>query len=139
MENAKITSIEELKQYVGGKVVQLPDFADGQPFFAKLRRPSILALAKEGKIPNTLLTSVNELFSGSNPVKKQKINGEQDQLKEMFAIFDLLCEASFVEPKYEELKAANIELTDQQYTFIFNYTQNGVAALDSFRKEQTSN
>lgn len=138
MENEKIemiTSVEELTKYCAGQVIRLPDFAEGQPFYAKLRRPSILALAKAGKIPNTLLTSVNELFTGSNPVRKQKANGEQDQLKEMFEIFDLLCNAAFVEPKYADLKAAGVELTDQQYTFIFNYTQNGVAVLDSFRKE----
>ena len=46
-----------------------------------------------------------------------------------------MCEASFVEPTYKELKAAGVELTDEQYMFIFGYSQNGVADLESFRSK----
>ena len=49
---------------------------------------------------------------------------------------DKLCEATFVEPSYNEMKEAGIKLTDEQLIFIFDYSQNGVKALDSFREEQ---
>lgn len=125
----KITSIEELNGYKNGEIVQLPDFAEGQPFYARLRRPSLLVLAKKGKIPNTLLTTATELFTGKS---NNKINDET--LKNMFDVIDVMCEASFIEPSYQQLKDNDIELTDDQMTFIFNYAQSGTKALESFRQ-----
>ncbi len=126
---SKITSIEELNSYKNGEIVQLPDFAEGQPFYARLRRPSLLILAKKGKIPNALLTTATELFTGKS---NNKINTET--LKNMFDVIDVICEASFIEPTYQQLKDNNIELTDDQMTFIFNYAQSGTKALESFRQ-----
>ena len=61
--NAKITTIHDLQGYVGGKIVRLPDFAEGQPLVARVKRPSLLIMAKQGKIPNTLLGAAGELFT----------------------------------------------------------------------------
>lgn len=131
--SAKITKLSDLKSYSRGAVVELPPFADGQPFVARLKRPSMLALAKSGKIPNELLSQANELFMGGKG-NSRKVN--QDTMSQMFDIFDVICEASFVEPTYEEIQKSGIELTDDQYIFIFNYSQSGVKALESFRQEQ---
>lgn len=127
-----VTSLSDLKSYARGAIVELPPFADGQPFVARLRRPSMLVLAKNGKIPNELLNQANELFMGGS-----KSNGKmrQDTMSQMFDVFDILCEASFVEPSYKDICEAGLELTDDQYIFIFNYTQSGVKALKSFREE----
>lgn len=128
-----VTSIEELKQYsTGGAVVELPCFAEGQPFVARLKRPSLLGMVKQGKIPNTLLVRANELFvqdgTGFDP-------DEQDMMSQMFDVLELLASETFVEPTYSEIKKAGIELTDEQMMFIFNYAQQGVKALESFRTE----
>ena len=56
-----ITSLSDLQTYAAGTIVRFPDFAEGQPFVARVRRPSMLVLAKQGKIPNTLLTAAGEL------------------------------------------------------------------------------
>lgn len=130
----RVTSIEDLQTYAKGAVVELPPFADGQPFVARLRRPSMLALVKSGKIPNELLQSANELFMGKPSVKRED-KFDQNAMSRMFDVFDIMCEASFVEPTYRQLCDAGIELTDDQYTFIFNYSQAGIKALNSFRKE----
>ena len=58
-----ITTLADLQSYAAGTIVRFPDFAEGQPFVARVRRPSMLVLAKQGKIPNTLLTAAGELFS----------------------------------------------------------------------------
>ena len=131
MENVKVTSIEELKNYSKGEIVKLPDFAEGQHFYAKLRRPSLLAMAQRGEIPNTLLEAANNLFVSGNVNTTNKIDSET--LTKMFGVIDLICEASFIEPTYKELKEAGIELTDDQMTFIFNYSQTGVKSLENFR------
>jgi hypothetical protein len=133
-QNIQITSIEQLKKYSLGQVVELPDFGDGQPFVARLKRPSMLNLIKAGRIPNELLSSANSLFE-KGPAGMMSSNRLDDNAtQKMFDIIDILCEASFVEPTYNDLKNAGIELTDEQYMFVFDYTQNGVKALDSFRK-----
>lgn len=132
--NAQITSIDQLKNYSLGQVVELPSFGDGQPFVARLKRPSMLNLIKAGRIPNELLSSANSLFE-KGPAGMMMANKLDDSTtQKMFDIIDILCDAAFVEPRYADIKAAGIELTDEQYMFVFDYTQNGVKALDSFRK-----
>ena len=132
MENLKITSIEELKKAAQGEVVKLPSFSKDTEFIARLKRPSLLNLIKIGKIPNTLLTAANNLFEGG---VQQAVNliEDEDALSSIFEVMEVICENSFVEPSYKELKDANIELTDEQIMFVFSYTQNGLKDLESFR------
>ena len=127
-----VTSIDTLKKYSSGTIVELPPFAEGQQFFAKLKRPSLLGMVKQGKIPNTLLVRANELFvqtgAGFDP-------DEKDMMSQMFDVLELIAEETFVEPRYEDIQREGIELTDEQMMFIFNYAQQGVRALESFRTE----
>lgn len=127
-----VTSISELKSYNRGEIVKLPDFAQGQPFYARLRRPSMMGLAKSGKIPNSLLDPASKLFVTGN-VDGNAMKANAETLDKMFDIIDVICDASFVEPTYQELKDNGIELTDDQYMFIFNYSQMGVKSLENFR------
>lgn len=128
-----ITTIDELKKYSDGEIVELPAFGENQPFVAKLKRPSMLTLVKNGRIPNSLLVNANKLFeqgvSSFNSANENAMN-------EMFDILDVICEASFVQPTYSQIKEAGLELTDEQYLFVFDYAQNGVRSLESFRKQQ---
>ena len=130
MENIKVTSIDQLKLMSGGEIVKLPPFIQGQEFYAKLRRPSMLKLVQSGQVPNSLLRTANMLFSGG--VDKE-LDRDDEFMKDMFDLIDVLAGAVFVEPSWTELKNAGIELTDEQYMFIFNYTQEGVKALEPFR------
>lgn len=127
----QVTSLEQLKQYANGNIVRLPDFAEGQPFVAKLKRPSILGMAKQGKIPNSLLVKTNELFVQSGSLDTE----ESSMMQEIYDVIDLIASETFVEPTYDEIKSTGIELTDEQMMFIFNYSQQGVKALESFRTE----
>lgn len=126
----KITSLDQLRQYAAGQIIELPAFSEDQPFVARIKRPSMLALAKANKIPNSLLLTANNLFAGAGVDKKKP-----EALKDVFSVLDVICEACFVEPTYAELKEANVELTDEQYMFLFNYTQRGIKALDTFRSK----
>lgn len=131
MKTEHVTSLEQLKQYANGNIVRLPDFAEGQPFIAKLKRPSILGMAKQGKIPNSLLVKTNELFVQSGSLDTE----ENSMMQEIYDVIDLIASETFVEPTYDEIKSTGIELTDEQMMFIFNYSQQGVKALESFRTE----
>lgn len=131
-EKLKITSIEELKKVANGELVELPGFAEGVKFIARLKRPSMLAMAKSGKIPNSLLDSANKLFVGVGNVVNNK-SSNNDALTELYDIIEIICQESFVEPTYKELKDNGIELTDQQKLAVFTYTQRGVKSLENFR------
>lgn len=127
-----ITSLADLQKYAKGTIVRLPDFAEGQPFVARLRRPSMLVLAKQGKIPNSLLSAAGELFSkGGEGLDADNEN----MLSDVYDICKIICSASLVEPTMDEIESAGITLSDDQLMAIFNYTQSGVKALESFREE----
>ena len=127
-----ITSLADLQSYAKGTVVRFPDFAEGQPFVARVRRPSMLVLAKQGKIPNSLLTAAGELFSEGGAGMDAD---NENMLSDVYGICEVIARASLVQPTYDEIQQAGMELSDDQIMAIFNYTQNGVKALESFRKE----
>lgn len=129
----KVTSIDELKTMTSGELVELPPFMEGQKFIARLRRPSVMKLVQSGKIPNRLLRAANTLFNGET---SKELDMDDDFMKDMFDVLDVLAESVFVEPTWSEIKEANIELTDEQYMFIFNYTQRGVESLEPFRDNE---
>lgn len=131
-EMMQVTTISDLQAYARGTVVRLPDFGDGQPFVACVRRPSMLVLAKSGKIPNSLLTSAGELFAkGGGGIDADNEN----MLSDMYSIMEIIASASLIQPTFEDIKSAGMELTDEQMMAIFNYSQSGIKALESFRKE----
>lgn len=130
-----ITSITQLNEYAKGQIVELPPFAEDQPFVARICRPSMLSLAKSGKIPNELLVTANNLFIDG------KVDSKTDPqaMQKIFDILDTLCEACFIEPTYKQIQDAGITLTDEQYMFIFEYSQAGVKALKPFRQQFKNN
>ena len=128
----RITIISDLQSYAQGTVVRFPDFGDGQPFVARVRRPSMLVLAKMGKIPNTLLTTAGELFSKGGGAMDAD---NENMLRDMYNIMDIIATAALIQPSMDEIKSVGLELSDDQMMAIFNYTQAGVKALESFRKE----
>lgn len=127
-----VTSIADLQAYGAGQIVELPPFAEGQPFFARLKRPSLLGLVKHGKIPNELLVKANSLFvsagAGLDP-------DEADMMSQMFDVLYVLASETLVEPSMKDLENAGVELTDEQLMFLFTYGQQGVRALSNFRTE----
>lgn len=131
-EELKVTSIEQLKQDSSGELVELPKFKNNSEFVARLRRPSLLKLVRSGKIPNTLLTKTNELFIESG---KGFDTDDTKLLDELFEVLEIIAGETFVEPKYEDIVNAGIELTDEQLMFLFTYSQQGVQDLENFRTE----
>lgn len=129
-ETMAVTSILDLQRYSKGTLVRFPDFAEGQPFVARVGRPSMLVLAKQNKIPNTLLTSANELFSKGGAGMD---SDNENMLADIYSICEIVCDAALKEPTYQQIKDAGLELSDDQLMAIFNYTQTGVKALESFR------
>jgi hypothetical protein len=127
-----VTSLSDLERYAKGTVVQLPDFAEGQPFVARMRRPSMLVLAKSGKIPNNLLHTANGLFN-QNTSSDTFDEDNMSMLADMYDVCRIIAESALVEPTLDEIEKAGLELSDNQMMAIFSYTQVGVEALKNFR------
>lgn len=126
----QVTSIADLKSYAQGQIVELPPFAEGMPFVARLRRPSMLFLAKTGQIPNTLLAKAGQLFNGGGASLD---SDDTDMLSNVYDIAMVVIKASLVSPTIDEIHDAGLELSDDQIMAIFNYTQGGIKALEQFR------
>lgn len=127
VKQLEVTPITTLKEYSNGEIVMFPPFSENKPFVARVKRPSMMVLMKTGKIPNSLLTAASALFSGD-----MKTENDSEAYKDILGVIEVLAEASFLEPTWSELQEAGIELTDEQYTFLFNYIQRGVKALEPF-------
>lgn len=131
-EAMRITSVTDLQKYAAGTVVRFPDFAEGQPFVARVRRPSMLVLAKSGKIPNSLLTTAGELFAKGGSALD---SDDKNMLTNFYETCRIICEAALIQPTLADIESAGLYLSDDQLMAIFNYTQTGIKALESFRKE----
>lgn len=128
----EITSATDLQHYAAGMVVRLPDFAEGQPFVARIRRPSMLVLAKTGRIPNSLLVAAGELFANGGGGLNST---DEKMLSDMYDIMHIICESALIEPSLNDIENAGLTLSDDQMMAIFNYSQTGINALESFREE----
>lgn len=126
--DADVVDFSKLTKIKDSKVVELPEFGDGTKFIARLRRPSMLKLCKSGKIPNSLLSQATSLFTDDKASKKVSIT-------DIYDICEIICEAAFVNPTYNEIKESGVELTDEQIMAVFQYAQGGVKALENFRNE----
>lgn len=129
-----ITTIDELKSYSSGNVIRLPGFGPGQKFVARVKRPSLMFLAKTGKIPNQLLSAASTLFN-TGSLETEKSLKDDKKLETMYDICKIMAEAALVEPSFQDIKNAGLELTDEQLLSIFTYTQQGPDMLKSFRTE----
>jgi len=122
-ESMKVTSTDELQKVrnaFSGEVVELPLFGDGQRFIAKLKRISLLELAKSGIIPNPLLGAVQEIYEGR----------QRADIKKYAEVLDIVCSKALIEPAYDTVKDI---LIDAQKVAILAYSQHGVAGLLPFR------
>lgn len=130
---SEVTKIADIIKWAGGEIVEIPGWKADEPCYFKLTRPSMLALAKAGRIPNSLLSRASELFArGSGSFE----SNDTEVLSESYDILRAIAGASMLEPKLSELDEAGVSLTDEQLIAIFNYSQNGVSKLSQFRQQQ---
>lgn len=128
----KVTTLKDLESYKQGVLVELPPFADGQPFVARLKRPSMLKMVKNGTIPNELINQATSLFANGTGALNQGGKGSTN-VSELFDVIDTIVDAALMEPTIADIESVGMELSDDQLMAIFSYTQTGVKALSQFR------
>lgn len=139
-EQLRITSATDLAEFSKGNLVKLPDFAEGQPFVAMLKRPSVVTLLSNGMIPNPLLPAAMELFEGEQDKKEENrsLDEKAKEYQDTRTVLEIVAKSTLVSPTYQEIEEAGIELTTQQLYAIYNYTQVGLKDMLSFRPGQKS-
>lgn len=131
-ETLRPTALSDIEKYKSGTMVELPPFGEGQPFIARLSRPSMLRLVKTGQIPNSLLNQATALFAkGSNALN----GGDKGSasVNDLFDVIEVVVESALLEPTLKDIRSVGMELSDDQLMAIFTYTQQGVKALEKFR------
>lgn len=130
----QVTTLQSLKEYgENGKIVELPAFDEDMPLIVRLKRPSMMDMISTGTIPNLLQAKAIELFEGT--AKPAESPEDVSKLYELMVVFAKAC---LVEPTYEDFEKAGVKLTDEQLLAIYNYSQKGSRALESFRQKQAT-
>ena len=130
----QVTTLNSLKEYGNeGVVVELPAFDDSMPLIVRMKRPSMMDMISTGEIPNLLQAKAIELFEGT--AKPAETPEDIARLYELMVVFAKAC---LVQPTYEDFEEAGVKLTDEQLLAIYNYSQKGSRALESFRQKQAT-
>ncbi len=109
-----------------------------------------MSLIANGRIPNTLLGKVTELFGGGEKVEKDnatvsgitegqkqaalaKLSKTDTGIADMAELLQVFASASLVQPKYEDIKDY---MTDEQLMAIFSAMYGEVLNAESFRSNK---
>lgn len=132
-----VTSIEALKK-IGSVEYELPPFADGTPFTARLKKVSIAEIAQTGAIPNPLLKKISKLISGGADDKNDSIGLEKglsddENTLKTFEFMLAVTKKSLISPTFAEIEKCGVGLTDEQISAIFTIALGFDSSLSSFR------
>lgn len=130
-----ITAEEFIK--LSSQEVEISGFTKGEKIKVLLKDVSLTSMMIDGRVPNELVQTVEDVFAGSTPTveEAQKVakNFDSDKIREMMSLMDVVCQEAMVQPKYDEVKNY---MTDEQKNDIFAWTQRGVQELKPSDKEQ---
>ncbi len=145
-----IITAEQFKQ-LAFQIIALPGFSkDSEPIHVKIRAAGVMNLIANGKIPNTLLGKVTELFGETSTVTKDnaslasitdqqkkealdRLNKTDTGIQDMAELLRVFAEASMVEPTYAEVGEY---MTDEQLMTIFSAMYGEVTQAETFRTDE---
>ena len=135
----QVTSLEQLKNIKVTDIVNLGKFEDGTELIAEVKKPNLMQLMVEGKVPNTLMSVAMGMFKKGSGELVGKAVEDIDALKELVGMMEVFAEASLVNPSYQQIKDIGLHLTESQLIGILQFAQGGVKALEDFRMQSEGN
>ena len=126
----EITKIADIRSLGAEDVVELSGW-DETPFVCRLRRVSLYEMIGSGCVPNPLIPVVRDLFMGMSKALEKDLT-DADDVKAFLTI----ARCAMMEPSYQELQEAGIQLTDRQVLEIFFYATRGPRSLAAFRRTE---
>lgn len=130
------------------QVIPIPGFRkDDDPIYIQIRSTGVMNMLANGRIPNTLLGKVTELFGDTSKVSKDsvpldsitqeqktealaKLSKSDTGLTDMAELLRVFASAAMVQPTYEEVKDS---MTDDQLMAVFSAMYGEVMDVESFR------
>lgn len=109
------------KQRQAGEEAELPS-----GLVVRIRKVSLMDLAEQGQIPQTLVPKINELMKG-------KGGNSVDEVKEASGLVNVVCRACIVEPAGLQVE----ELPYEDRLAIFTWASAVATKLKPFRREAT--
>ena len=125
-----MTNTTNLADVAANKIVQtleLPGWDEDHTFVCKAKRPSLYNMVSMGLIPNPLLSAVQQMFSGNAKVVDAVPLDKQAQTLMTIAKYAL------VNPTYDQITEAGLELTDNQLLCLYSFALGGAQRLAAFR------
>ena len=135
----QVTSLEQLKNIKITDIVDLGPFEDGTNLIAEVKKPNLMQLMVEGKVPNTLMPTAMGMFKNGSGELVNKAIDDVDSLKDLVGMMEVFAEASLVNPSYSQMKEIGLSLTENQLIGILQFAQGGVKALENFRMQSEHN
>ena len=148
--NNNIITAEQFRQK-SFQIIPLPGFGkDAEPIYVQIHSAGVMNLIANGRIPNTLLGKVTELFGETQEVTKdnldmksitddqkrkalEKLNKSDSGIQDMAELLRVFAEAALVQPTYAEIGEY---MTDDQLMTIFSAMYGEVASAESFRSNE---
>lgn len=126
-------SAEAFKQY-STRIVEISGFDEGTKIPIQIKSVGLLGMLRSGKISNTLLNQVTEVFGEDTNVTKEKVEQlstqNNGQLVEMSELLETFASQVMVKPTFQEV---GDYMTDTQLMEIFEIAQGGIKELEDFR------
>lgn len=147
MTQPNIISVEQFKSKAH-RIIPIPGFGqDSEPIYIQIKSTGIMNLLANGRIPNTLLGKVTELFGDNSKVEKDsipttditsaqrqealdKLTKSDSGIQDMAELLRVFASAAMVNPSYDEVKEY---MTDDQLMAIFSAMYGEVTEVESFR------
>ena len=125
MSELKVISAREFRKKAT-RIIEIDGFEPSEKIAVRIKPASLLNLMMSGKLPNNLLGTVNELFDQKDDTQAMQLfEQDENKIKDIMEIIDLVCEQSLVEPTFEEIKDV---ITDTQKMQIMAEAQGNVTA-----------
>lgn len=122
-------SIDKFKE--GSTTIKIPGFDGLEDIEIKVKRPQLMSMMTQGKIPNRLLGVAALATNGKN--FEYKSEDEIEKAKELAEWVSFYCEICMVNPSYEEAKDS---ITDDQALSIYAWAVAPIGVLRSFRNKE---
>ena len=147
MTSPTIVSVDQFRS-LAHRVIPIPGFTqDAEPIYIQIKSTGIMNMLANGRIPNTLLGKVTELFGDTSKVEKDsiptegiteqqkkealaKLSSTDSGLQDMAELLRVFASASMVQPSYDEVKDY---MTDDQLMAVFSAMYGEVMDVESFR------
>lgn len=121
--------LEKMAEKHGAQMIQIHDWDGTGLIEVKARRPGLYNMASMGFIPNPILGAMQALFSGD----PRQINAVD--AKKQGECITQIAKYALVEPTYQEILDAGLELTDLQLTDLYQFALAGPARYAAFRAQ----